>query len=67
MESTTNDLAVLVLSAIVGLFGALTLTAIVAAVIFGVCVCRNKKTKGRNFFSTYIMACIEVMMGNNSN
>ena len=41
-----NDGSVPVLSGLVGLFGVLTLTAIVAAVIVGVCVCRNKNTKG---------------------
>ena len=43
-----ETIAVPVLSANIGLFGALTLTAIVAAVIVGVCVGRNKRTKGRN-------------------
>ena len=44
-----ETIVVPVLSASVGLFGALTLTAIVAAVIVGVftCVCRNKKSEGR--------------------
>ena len=49
---TANDAAVPVLSANVGLFGALTLTAIVVAVIVGVCVYRYKKTKGRKFLNT---------------
>ena len=48
-----ETIAVPVLSANVGLFGALTLTAIVAAVIIGVCVGRNKRTKGRKFLNTW--------------
>jgi hypothetical protein len=53
--STDIAVAVPVLSAIVGLFGALTLTAIVAAVIVGVCVCRRQKSEGREipFVSYY--------------
>ena len=40
-----------VLYAVVGVFGALTLTAIVTAVSVGVCAVRNKKNKGRQLLS----------------
>ena len=54
VDTNANCATVPVLSAIVGIFGALTLTAIVAA--FLVCVCKNKKTKGR--ISSIHIACI---------